>query len=115
MDQLRAMFAAWSGEPCTECFALGANGSNRRYYRLSGPSRQCIGTIADDIRENEAFFAYSRHFRNKGIPVPELYAVADDCRHYLQQDLGDRTLYGLLHEKKQQGGGFDSEMLALYR
>lgn len=109
------MFAAWSGEPCTECFALGANGSNRRYYRLSGPSRQCIGTIADDIRENEAFFAYSRHFRNKGIPVPELYAVADDCRHYLQQDLGDRTLYGLLHEKKQQGGGFDSEMLALYR
>ena len=140
MEQLKQLFAQWAGVPCAECLALGANGSSRRYYRLIGfvdttkvdtlirshnnlstyqpvnvSTITAIGAIADDVRENEAFFAYSRHFRDRGIRVPELYAVADDRRHYLQQDLGDQTLYGLLHGKKQQGGGFDAEMLGLYR
>lgn len=109
------LFALWAGEPCTECLAIGANGSSRRYFRMSGSTHRCMGAIADDVRENEAFFAFSRHFLAKGVHVPELYIVSDDRRHYLQQDLGDQTLYGLLHEKKQQGGGFDAEMLNLYR
>ncbi len=115
MEQLKRLFAAWAGTPCAECLALGANGSSRHYYRLVGSGKSAIGCIADDLRENEAFFAYSRHLHARGIHVPELYAVADDRRHYLQQDLGDQTLYGLLREKKQQGGGFDAEMLALYK
>ncbi len=115
MEQLKRLFAAWAGVPCAECLALGANGSSRRYYRLFNGGKSAIGCIADDLRENEAFFAYSRHLHARGIHVPELYAVAYDRRHYLQQDLGDQTLYGLLREKKQQGGGFDAEMLALYK
>ena len=115
MEQLLQLFAQWAGEPCDQCLALSAGGSSRCYYRMKGPTRCCIGAIAIDVRENEAFFAYTRHFRAKGMPVPELYAVSDDRRHYLQQDLGDRTLYGILYEKKQQGRGFDAEMLALYR
>lgn len=115
MEQLKQLFAQWAGTPCTECLAIGAGGSARRYFRLFGGGKRCVGAVADDIRENEAFFAYTRHLHTKGMPVPELYAVADDRRHYLQQDLGDQTLYGLLHDKKRQGGGFDAEILALYR
>ena len=115
MEQLKALFHKWAGEPCTQCLALGANGSSRRYYRIIGDTRRCIGAIASDVRENEAFFAYSRHLHARGINVPELYAVHDDRRRYLQQDLGDLSLYGLLYEKKQKGGGFDAQMLALYR
>ena len=115
MEQLKALFRQWAGEPCTQCLALGANGSSRRYYRLVGDTHRCIGAIASDVRENEAFFASSRHLLARGIRVPELYAVDDDRIHYLQQDLGDQTLYGLLYEKKQKGGGFDAQMLALYR
>ena len=115
MEQLKALFEQWAGEPCTQCLALGANGSSRRYYRIVGDTHRCIGAIASDIRENEAFFAYSRHFHASGIRVPELYVVHPDRVRYLQQDLGDQTLYGLLHEKKQKGGGFDAEMMAFYR
>ncbi len=115
MEQLLQLFAQWAGEPCAECLAIGAGGSSRRYFRLLGATKHCVGAVADDIRENEAFFAFSRHFHNKGINVPELYAVADDRRHYLQQDLGDQTLYGLLLDKKRQGGGFDTQMLSLYK
>ncbi len=49
------------------------------------------------------------------MPVPELYAVANDGCCYLQQDLGDQTLYNILYEKKRHGGGFDAEMMDLYR
>ena len=115
MDCLKQLFAQWAGEPCTACLAIGAGGSSRRYYRLVGATHRCIGTVANDLRENEAFFAYTRHFRTKGLPVPELYAIDADRRHYLQQDLGDQTLYGLLYDKRRQGRGFDAEMLALYR
>ena len=79
MEQLKELFVRWAGVPCAECLALGANGSSRRYYRLlSSPldggkeGVSAIGCIADDLRENEAFFAYARHFHAKGMPVPEL-------------------------------------------
>ena len=136
-EQLQRLFTRWAGVPCVECLALGANGSSRRYYRLVGVSElqsdkvtgflscsatqspnhpiTAIGCVNDDIRENEAFFSYSRHLLSKGLPVPELFLVDDDHRCYLQQDLGDQTLYGLLLDKKRQGGGFDAEMLALYK
>ncbi len=115
MEQLKQLFAQWAGIPCTEYLALGANGSSRRYYRLSNGTLSAIGSIADDLRENEAFFAFARHFLAKRLPVPQLYLIADDRRHYLQQDLGDQTLYGLLYDKQRQGGGFDAQMLALYK
>ncbi|MBR1549024.1 MAG: phosphotransferase [Bacteroidales bacterium] len=131
MERLKKLFQQWAGEPCTEILSIGAQGSSRRYYRLIGrqsevggqhsdpiPHTSClsaIGTVGDDLRENRAFFALDRHLRAKGICVPELYAVAPDERCYLQQDLGDLSLYGLLHEKQRQGGGFDAEMLALYK
>ena len=116
MTVLQQLFAQWAGEPCTSCLAIGASSaSSRRYYRLAGASRACIGTVAPDPRENEAFFAYTRHFRDRGLPVPELLAVAPDRCHYLQQDLGDQSLYGLLLDKRRQGRGFDADMLDLYR
>lgn len=115
MEVLETLFRQWAGESCAECLAIGAQGSSRRYFRIVGATHSCIGTLGDDVRENRAFFALDRHLRAKGIHVPELYAVADDERAYLQQDLGDLSLYGLLHEKQRQGGGFDAEMLALYK
>ena len=115
MERLRTLFGIWADEPCVECLALGGGGSSRRYYRLRGATRCCIGTIGDNVRENEAFFSFTNHLRAKGMSVPEVYLIDQDRCHYLQQDLGDQSLYGLLYSKKQQGGGFDSEMLRLYK
>lgn len=115
METLKQMFSRWAGEPCTQCLTVAAGASPRHYYRLQGPTRRCIGTVAADLRENEAFFALTQHLRDRHLPVPELYAIHPDRRHYLQQDLGDDTLYSILYDKKRQGGGFDAQMLQLYR
>lgn len=114
-SRLHTLFESWAGESCRQVLALGANGSNRRYYRLVGDHHTAIGAYNEDVRENEAFFAYSRAMLERQLPVPELYAVDDDKCIYLQQDLGDTTLYGYLFEKRRQGGGFDAEMLQLYK
>lgn len=38
------------------------------------------------------------HFKSKGIPVPEVYSVSEDGMAYIQEDIGDDTLF-----KKSKG------------
>ena len=114
-DRLVQLFAGWAGEPCAEVLALsGESASSRRYFRLRGATRCCVGTVATDLRENEAFFSFGSHLHSKGLPVPEIYAVDADRRHYLQEDLGDTSLYTILLDKRRAGRGFDADMHALY-
>lgn len=114
-ETLKNIFEHWSGEPCVEMLPLGANGSNRRYWRIKGATKCCIGAYNEDVRENEAFVYYSRALGKRGVHVPEVYAVSENRQCYIQQDLGDTTLYAYLYDKRRNGGGFDSEMLSLYR
>src|SRR6267154_2795476 len=60
----------------------------------NGPS--AIGILYDVREENVAFIEFSRHFRRHSLPVPEIYA--DDLAHgaYIEEDLGDVTLYDFL-------------------
>ena len=59
-------------------------------------SQSAIGILYDVREENVAFIEFSRHFRRHGLPVPEIYA--QDLRHgaYIEQDLGDTTLFEFL-------------------
>jgi len=112
---VRELFEKHFGEPCLQQLALSANGSNRQYWRLVGERHRCIAAYNADVRENEAFFYYSQSLKERGVRVPELYAVAPDRQHYLQQDLGDTTLYLWLYDRRKQGKGFDREALDLYK
>ncbi|MBR1793356.1 MAG: phosphotransferase [Bacteroidales bacterium] len=112
---LKSLFESWANEPCTEQMALSANGSNRRYFRLRGSSRQCVAAINDDVRENQAFIYLSQFFISRQLPVPEVFMVSHDGTAYLQQDLGDTTLYDFAYDKKRQGLGFDAELVQLYK
>ena len=114
-NALRNLFEKWSGEKAKIVLALAANGSNRRYYRILGESKKCIAAYNEDVAENEAFFYYSRELAKRGISVPEIILVDENRICYLQQDLGDTTLYSYLYDKKRKGGGFDSEMMQLYK
>lgn len=113
--ELDRLFQQWAGEPCRQMLSIGANGSRRRYWRMTGDTRTCMAACNDDIRENEAFFYLADALAERGVRVPRLYAVSDDRRCYLQQDLGDTTLYGFLLDRRRQGGGFDAEVMDLYR
>ena len=111
---MEKLFEKWANEPIVEKNEISAHGSARRYFRLKGRSHVCVAAVNDDVRENEAFFYYSDFFRKKGVKVPEVYAVSSDRKIYLQQDLGNQTLYDLLVAKRTAGQGFDKEAELLY-
>lgn len=67
-------------------------GSNRRYFRLTGPA-DVVGVEGCSADENRAFIYLADHFRSKGLPVPEVIAVSADSMTYLQEDLGDSQLF----------------------
>ena len=108
IQAVEQLFKSLAGQSPCEILALGAHGSNRRYWRVKGDGVQYIAAWNEDVRENEAFFYYSKSLLQRGVHVPEVYAISDDRRCYLQQDLGDTTLYMMLLDKQRNGGGFDS-------
>jgi len=70
---------------------LGASG--RKIFRLTGEKFSAIGVQYGVREENVAFLEFSRHFRRHGLPVPEIYAEDLDHGAYLEEDLGDTTLF----------------------
>ena len=71
-------------------------GSGRAIVRLSGGGQSAIGIVYPMREENVAFLEFSRHFRRHGLPVPEIYAEDLSQGAYLEEDLGDTTLFEFL-------------------
>lgn len=89
---LKELYEKKFGVSPTSIERLTPAGSNRQYFRLVGRPT-VVGVIGCSKDENEAFIYLSRHFHDKGLPVPEVFAVGDDSISYLQEDLGDRSLF----------------------
>lgn len=79
--------------------ALPVSGSDRRYYRLTAGKISAIGTYNSNVAENNSYFYFTELFRKYEINVPEVYKVGRERRYYLQQDLGNTSLFDLLMEK----------------
>jgi aminoglycoside/choline kinase family phosphotransferase len=73
---------------------LGSSG--RVIVRLTGGTSSAIGILYPVREENVAFLEFSRHFRRRGLPVPEIYAEDLSQGAYLEEDLGDITLFDFL-------------------
>lgn len=86
---------------------LGGAASNRRYFRmyhsLEPDSGSVIGVIGENSKENHAFLALARHMYEKKLPVPRIFSATADEMRYLQQDLGDASLYDVLTGKRDCG------------
>src|SRR6185437_5157737 len=72
-------------------------GSGRTIVRLLGEAGSAIGILYSVREENIAFLEFSRHFRRHGLPVPEIYAEDLARNAYIEQDLGDVTLFDFVH------------------
>jgi aminoglycoside/choline kinase family phosphotransferase len=82
--------------------------SRRKIFRITGGDYSCIGIYNENVRENTAFIEFTRSFRNYGLMVPEIYNFSGDMQFYIQEDLGDTTLYDLNGKIK------NTELLRLY-
>lgn len=114
MERLQQLFLQYTGRSAQICQPLTPAGSNRRYFRLCADDLSVIGVVGTSQRENEAFFAIATQLCAKGLPVPEVYAISEDRQCYLQQDLGDVSLFDLLMEA-QKRGQYDEPTIELLR
>jgi aminoglycoside/choline kinase family phosphotransferase len=89
-------------------------GSGRKIIRLSNEKVSAIGILYGVREENVAFLEFSKHFRRHGLPVPEIYAVDLSHGAYLQEDLGDTTLFQFL-SKNRTGENIAPETVEAYR
>lgn len=94
---------------------LPAHGSNRRYYRLRGAGGEAIGALNPDGAENRAFLELARHFGACGLPVPTVFAENEAAGAYLQEDLGDQTLFDHLKSSRGPTAAVPPEVADYYR
>ncbi len=109
---LSDLFEEWAGIPPTLVLPLAPSASPRIYYRLSNGDKIAVGAFNADRKENAAFLSFSKHFKNKGLPVPEIYVERLDENVYLQEDLGATTLYSYLLQK---GDLFPDYLIQIYK
>ena len=108
------MATDYSGKKPVTCVPLAQSGSHRRYYRITfDDGNTLIGTYNDDIAENRAFFEYTRFFAAQQLNTPTLFAIHEDEKHYLLNDLGTQTLYDKLCDVRKNDGDFQ-EVMDLY-
>lgn len=114
LELLSGLFDRWCGENVTSINKLPVSGSSREYYRISGASSTVIGAINHDREENIAFIEFSRHFHSKDLAVPEIFLVDLDNNVYLQEDLGDITLFDYIF-RVRDNGNFPAELTEVYK
>jgi aminoglycoside/choline kinase family phosphotransferase len=116
MDVLKNLFEQHFHSPVDRVQPLQGQlgGSGRRIIRLAGGGISAIGILYDVREENAAFLEFSRHFRQHGLPVPEIYAQDLDQGAYLEEDLGDTSLFEFLSQHRA-GDRIEPSAVEAYR
>lgn len=113
IEELKKLYLSYVGCEPQAIEEMPASGSNRRYFRLLG-NPTLIGVSGESLEENRAFLYMAEHFKQKGLPVPTIYARSENNMFYLQEDLGDTLLFNAI-EKGRQTSIFSEEEKELLR
>jgi len=111
-EQLEQLYKSWSGQSSESISALPPSGSDRIYYRISKREQSVLGVFNPHIKENEAYFEFTRHFINYSVLVPKVLFISEDRLYYLIEDLGDDSLYKRV---EACNGNLTPEVIDLYK
>jgi aminoglycoside/choline kinase family phosphotransferase len=116
MDVLKRLFEQHFHSPVERVQPLQGElgGSGRNIIRLASANLSAIGILYNVGEENLAFLEFSRHFRRHGLPVPEIYAEDLSQGAYLEEDLGDTTLFEFL-SRNRAGQNIAPQAVEAYR
>ena len=116
MDILKQLFEKHFHTPAKRVEPLQGQlgGSGRNIVRLANAEHTAIGILYGVREENAAFVEFSRTFRRHGLPVPQIYEEDLDNGAYLEEDLGDLTLFQFLSQNRR-GDDIAPEAIEAYR
>ncbi|HEY7820097.1 MAG TPA: phosphotransferase, partial [Vicinamibacteria bacterium] len=116
-DALLRLYRETRGQRPAAVVSLAGDGSQRTYHRLiAGDGSTLVGAFGPDPDENRAFLSFSRAFRSIELPVPEIHAVDETAGVWLEEDLGETSLFDFLEQARvREAGGFPASAVAVYR
>ncbi len=114
LKNIEALYSAWSGTSAGSVKPLPESGSYRRYFRITGDQGSILGVYNNDNRENQAFIYLNQQLIKAGNKVPEVLASDLENHIYLEQDLGDVTLFEHLAALRKNSAS-DAEIFAVYK
>ena len=109
-DKIKELLTSVSKAEIIAIDKLPQAGSERHYYRIHTVDKTFIATYGANLKENESFIYFSKHFKKKGLSIPEIFCINADKNIYIQEDFGDESLLNKLEEK-----GFTTEVYNLYK
>lgn len=110
MRNLLELYRRWCGSEPASVEKIEAAGSNRAYYRMKAvDGSSVIGVIGTSRDENHAFVYLSEHFVKRKLPVPHILAVDGDELRYIQEDLGQVSLFGAIRGGRDAGGRYNQQ------
>ena len=115
-DVLKQLFEQHFHAPATRVEPLQGQlgGSGRNIIRLANDEHSAIGILYGVREENAAFLDFSKTFRRHGLPVPQIYEEDLDQGAYLEEDLGDLSLFQFLSQNRS-GENIAPEVVEVYR
>lgn len=114
LKNIEALYLKWSGTPAGSIKPLPESGSYRRYFRITTDRGSVLGVYNNDNRENQAFIYLNQQLIKTGNKVPAVIAADLENHVYLEQDLGDITLFEYLATLRKNSGS-DEEILGIYK
>ncbi|WP_080777626.1 aminoglycoside phosphotransferase family protein [Chryseobacterium phocaeense] len=103
-ENAKRFFEKHLGEKSSEFITLAQSGSARINFLAVADSGKYIITSNENIPENESFLYYSEIFSELGLNTPEIFAVSEDRKIYIQEFLGSQTLSEIITEEGLSDG-----------
>jgi aminoglycoside/choline kinase family phosphotransferase len=100
IEDIKKLFQSFSKAAVVSIDKIPQSGSDRIYFRIVTDSGSFIATYNINTKENDTFVYFSKHFKKRGSPVPEVFAINNEHTIYIQEDLGDSSL---LNELEKNG------------
>jgi aminoglycoside/choline kinase family phosphotransferase len=109
-NKIKELFAGFSETAITGIHKLPQAGSERHYFRIYTADKTFIATYGANLKENDSFIYFSKHFKKKNLQVPQIICINGEKNIYLQEDFGDISLLNRLEEN-----GFTTNVYDLYK
>jgi aminoglycoside/choline kinase family phosphotransferase len=104
------LFSTIDTSDITAIDKLPQAGSERHYFRIHSGNRTYIATYGSNVKENETFIYFSRHFAAKKLRTPAVMAISNDRLVYIQEDVGSISLLDKLEKQ-----GLSEEVYSYYQ
>ena len=94
--RLSSLFKSYTGCTPERMERIYEHSSDRKIFRLFSKGITYIGIYNNNLPENIAFVNFCKSFYKNGFPVPQIYSVSKDNKYYLEEDLGNNTLFSII-------------------